>query len=44
MSVVRHFALNLARSAKDTKSIKLRRQMAAWTPAYQARVLMESAV
>jgi predicted transposase YbfD/YdcC len=29
MAVVRHFALNLVRAAKDTKSIKLRRKMAA---------------
>ena len=34
MAVVRHFALNLVRSAKDTKSIKLRRKMAGWTPGY----------
>ncbi len=33
MAVVRHFALNLMRSANDTKSIKLRRKMAGWTPA-----------
>jgi predicted transposase YbfD/YdcC len=41
MAVVRHFALNLVRSAKDTKSIKLRRKLAAWTPAYLDRVLKE---
>ncbi len=38
MAVVRHFALNLVRSAKDTKSIELRRKMAGWTPAYLDRV------
>ena len=43
MAVVRHFALNLVRSAKDTKSIKLRRKMAGWTPAYLDRVLNEPA-
>jgi predicted transposase YbfD/YdcC len=41
MAVVRHFALNLVRSAKDTKSIKLRRKMAGWTPAYLDRLLNE---
>jgi predicted transposase YbfD/YdcC len=30
MAVVRHFALNLVRSATDKKSIKLRRKVAAW--------------
>ncbi|HEX4210987.1 MAG TPA: ISAs1 family transposase [Candidatus Binataceae bacterium] len=34
MAVVRHFALNLVRSAPDTKSIKLRRKLAAWKPDY----------
>ena len=34
MAVVRHFALNLVRSAKDKKSIKLRRKVAGWTPDY----------
>lgn len=34
MAVVRHFALKLVRCAKDTKSIKLRRKMAAWIPNY----------
>jgi predicted transposase YbfD/YdcC len=41
MAVVRHFALNLVRSAKDTKSIKLRRKMAGWTPNYLDHVLNE---
>ncbi len=41
MAVVRHFALNLVRSAKDTKSIKLRRKLAGWTPDYLERVLNE---
>lgn len=41
MAVVRHFALNLVRSAKDAKSIKLRRKVAGWTPAYLERVLNE---
>ncbi len=34
MAVVRHFALNLVRSAKDTRSIKLQRKIAGWTPNY----------
>ena len=34
MAVVRHFALNLVRAAKDKKSIKLRRKLAGWTPSY----------
>jgi predicted transposase YbfD/YdcC len=41
MAVVRHFALNLVRSANDTKSIKLRRKTAGWTPAYLHRLLNE---
>lgn len=41
MAVIRHFALNLVRAAKDTKSIKLRRKMAGWTPAYLDRILNE---
>jgi hypothetical protein len=43
MAVVRHFALNLVRSAKDTKSIKLRRKMAGWTTDYLDRILNEPA-
>jgi predicted transposase YbfD/YdcC len=34
MAVVRHFALNLVRSATDKKSIKLRRKLAAWKTDY----------
>lgn len=34
MAVVRHFALNLVRSATDKKSIKLRRKAAAWATDY----------
>jgi predicted transposase YbfD/YdcC len=32
MAVVRHFALNLVRQAKDKRAIKRRRKMAAWDP------------
>jgi len=42
MAVVRHFALNLVRSAKDTKSIKLRRKLAGWMPAYLDQILNET--
>ena len=41
MAVVRHFALNLVRSAKDKKSIKLRRKLAGWTPDYLNQLLNE---
>ena len=41
MAVVRHFALNLVRTAKDKRSIKLRRKLAAWTPDYLDRLLQE---
>jgi predicted transposase YbfD/YdcC len=34
MAVVRHFALNLVRSAGDKRSIKLRRKVAGWDPDY----------
>ena len=39
MAVVRHFALNLVRSAKDKHSIKLRRKLATWTPEYLENLL-----
>lgn len=39
MAVVRHFAINLVRSAKDKKSIKLRRKVAGWDPDYLAQLL-----
>ncbi|MGH7043945.1 MAG: ISAs1 family transposase [Acetobacteraceae bacterium] len=39
MAVVRHFALNLVRAAKDTKSVKLRRKVAGWTPDYLNQIL-----
>ena len=34
MAVVRHFALNLVRTATDKQSIKLRRKLAAWSQDY----------
>ena len=39
MAVVRHFALNLVRAAKDKRSIKLRRKLAGWTPDYLDELL-----
>lgn len=39
MALVRHFAINLARSAKDKRSIKLRRKLAGWDTAYLASIL-----
>lgn len=39
MAVVRHFALNLVRSAADGKSIKLRRKRAAWATNYLNQLL-----
>jgi predicted transposase YbfD/YdcC len=39
MAVVRHFALNLVRAAKDKKSIKLRRKIAGWSPDYLNQLL-----
>ena len=39
MAVVRHFAINLARSVKDKRSIRLRRKRAGWDPEYLATVL-----
>lgn len=39
MAVVRHFALNLVRSARDKRSIKLRRKLAGWTPDYLDQLL-----
>jgi predicted transposase YbfD/YdcC len=39
MAVVRHFALNLVRQAKDKRAIKRRRKMAAWDPFYLTEIL-----
>jgi predicted transposase YbfD/YdcC len=39
MAVVRHFAINLTRSVKDKRSIKLRRKRAGWDPEYLATIL-----
>jgi len=39
MAVVRHFAINLVRGAKDKKSIKRRRKIAGWNPDFLAQIL-----
>ena len=39
MAVVRHFALNLVRQAKDKRAIKRRRKVASWNPDYLAQML-----
>jgi len=40
MAVIRHFALNLVRAAKDKHFIRLRRKLATWTPAYLEQLLI----
>ena len=44
MAIVRHFAINLVRSAKDKRSIKARRKRASWAPPYLAELLHQSLV
>ena len=39
MAIVRHFAINLIRAAKDKHTIKLRRKAAGWDPDYLAVML-----
>ncbi len=39
MATVRHFALNLVRTANDRRSIKSRRKLAAWSTAYLQSLL-----
>jgi len=39
MAVVRHFAINLVRVAKDKRSIKTRRKRASWNPEYLASLI-----
>jgi predicted transposase YbfD/YdcC len=39
MAVVRHFAINLVRAAKDKKSIRLRRKKATWSTEYLNQLL-----
>lgn len=42
MAIVRHFAINLVRAAKDRKSIKTRRKAAGWKPEYLHQLLVGS--
>lgn len=44
MAIVRHFAINLVRTAKDRNSIKTRRKRASWDPGYLLAILATSAV
>ncbi len=44
MAIVRHFAINLVRTAKDKNSIKTRRKCASWNPAYLLGILSQSTV
>jgi predicted transposase YbfD/YdcC len=39
MAIVRHFAINLVRAAKDKRSVRLRRKCATWSPDYLASIL-----
>lgn len=43
MAIVRHFAINLVRAAKDRRSLKTRRKRAGWDPNYLASLLGASA-
>jgi len=44
MAIVRHFAINLVRTAKDKHSIKARRKRASWDPTYLFDILSNPAV
>jgi hypothetical protein len=43
MATVRHFALNLVRTASDKRSIKSRRKIAGWDPDYLDTILSSPA-
>ena len=43
MALVRHFALNLVRTARDRRSLKTRRKRASWDPQYLQALLAPSA-
>ena len=43
MALVRHFALNLVRTAPDRRSLKTRRNRASWDPHYLQALLAPSA-
>ena len=44
MAVVRHFAINLVRTAPDKRSLKLRRKLAGWNPDYLYSLIQKSTV
>ncbi len=44
MAVVRHFALNLVRQAKDKRAIKRRRKVASWNPPTSSKCYSSSPV
>lgn len=44
MAIVRHFAINLVRTARGKNSIKCRRKCASWNPAYLLGILSQSTV
>lgn len=44
MAIVRHFAINLVRTAKGKNSIKSHRKCASWNPAYLLGILSQSTV
>jgi hypothetical protein len=44
MATVRHFALNLVRTAADRRSIKSRRKLAGWDTTYLDAILAPSPV
>ena len=39
MAIVRHFAINIVRNAKDKRSIKLRRKIAGWDTKYLEKLI-----
>jgi hypothetical protein len=43
MGIVRHMAMNLLRSAKPGKSLKVRRKVAGWDPDYLQEILLGAA-
>ena len=43
MATVRHMAMNLLRSAKPGKSLKVRRKVAGWDPEYLQAILIGAA-
>ena len=40
IAVIRHFAINLVRNAKDKRSLKVRRKLAGWSTDYLKSLLV----